>query len=88
MQAELILPLKIEDQLNDIVSKAVENALKKLQTGQQKEWLTLKEGAEYAGVSFNTFKNYRLDGLKFFEKNGTKRVSKTEIDNFLNGRSF
>ncbi|MEY2354359.1 helix-turn-helix domain-containing protein [Lysinibacillus capsici] len=88
MQGELNLPSSLEIQLHNVISKAIENAINKIQNSPQKEWMTLKEGAEYAGVSFNTFKNYRLDGLRVFEKNGTKRVSKTEIDNFLNENSF
>ncbi|CAM5199046.1 hypothetical protein UACE39S_05771 [Ureibacillus acetophenoni] len=53
-----------------------------------KEWMTLKEGAAYAGVSYNTLMKFRLMGLKICEIDGTKRVSKTEIDNFLMENSF
>lgn len=50
--------------------------------------MTLKEGAAYADVSYNTLMKFRVMGLKVFEIDGVKRVSKTEIDNFLNKNSF
>lgn len=53
-----------------------------------KEWLSLKEGAEYAGVSYNTFMKFRLLGLPVCEIDGIKRVSKKEIDSFLKKNSF
>ncbi|WP_199171284.1 helix-turn-helix domain-containing protein [Sporosarcina sp. P18a] len=53
-----------------------------------KEWMTLKEGAAYAGVSYNTLMKFRLMGLKVAEIDGVKRISKTEIDNFLIENSF
>ncbi|ETT81999.1 hypothetical protein MKZ08_03755 [Viridibacillus sp. FSL R5-0477] len=48
-----------------------------------KEWFSLKEAAIYAGVSYNTFKKFRLLGLKVCEIEGIKRVAKKEIDRFL-----
>lgn len=52
------------------------------------EWMNLKEGAAYAGVSYNTFMKFRVQGLSICEIDGIKRVSKTEIDNFLNEHSY
>lgn len=52
------------------------------------EWMTLSEGAKYAGVSINTFAKFRLMGLKVVEIEGIKRVSRKEIDNFLEQNSF
>ncbi|MGI2329356.1 DNA-binding protein [Planococcus sp. YIM B11945] len=52
------------------------------------EWLTLKEGAKYAGVSYNTLIKFRLKGLKIAEVDSLKRISKTEIDNFFKEYSF
>lgn len=52
------------------------------------EWMTLSEGAKYAGVSINTFSKFRLMGLKVVEIEGIKRVSRKEIDNFLEQNSF
>lgn len=53
-----------------------------------KQWLTLRQGADYASVSYNTLMKFRLMGLKVAEIDGVKRISKTEIDNFLIENSF
>lgn len=53
-----------------------------------KEWLSLKEAAAYAGVSYNTFIKFREMGLKIAEVEGIKRVSRKEIDTFLENHSF
>lgn len=55
---------------------------------QTKEWLSLKEGAAYAGVSYGTFIKFRKMGLKIAEVEGIKRVSRKEIDTFLENHSF
>lgn len=53
-----------------------------------KEWMTLKEGAKYMGVSYNTFNKFRQMGLKVCEIERVKRVSRKEIDSFLESHSF
>lgn len=52
------------------------------------EWLSLKEAAKYVGVSYNTFITFRHMGLKVCEIEGIKRVSRKEIDNFLESHSY
>ncbi|WP_336663715.1 helix-turn-helix domain-containing protein [Kurthia gibsonii] len=53
-----------------------------------KEWLSLKEAATYAGVSYNTFIKFREMGLRVAEVEGVKRVSRKEIDTFLENHSY
>jgi predicted site-specific integrase-resolvase len=53
-----------------------------------KEWMSIKEACNYIGVSYNTFMKYREKGLKVCEIEGIKRVSKDEIDIFLNQFSY
>lgn len=53
-----------------------------------KNWMSLKEAAIYAGVSYNTFIKFRTLGLKVCEIDGIKRVSKKEIDRFLEEYSY
>ncbi|MEY2363453.1 hypothetical protein R6U76_18615 [Lysinibacillus capsici] len=53
-----------------------------------REWISLKEAAKYASVSYNTFIKFRHMGLKVCEIDGIKRVSKKEIDRFLEEYSF
>lgn len=53
-----------------------------------KQWMSIKEACDYIGVANNTFTKYREMGLKVCEIEGVKRVSKSEIDNFLNQFSY
>lgn len=52
-----------------------------------KDWMSIKEGASYAGVSVNTFNKFRVMGLKICEIDGVKRVSLKEINKFLESYS-
>ncbi|QPQ34420.1 helix-turn-helix domain-containing protein [Lysinibacillus sp. JNUCC-52] len=75
--------------LENIITDAINKAL--LSTKQLmgiNEWMSLKEGAKYAGVSYNTFMKFREMGLKVSEIDGVKRVSRKEIDHFLENHSF
>ena len=58
------------------------------QTIHSKEWLSLKEAAIYAGVLYNTFIKFRETGLRVAEVEGVKRVSRKEIDTFLENHSY
>lgn len=75
--------------IEEIVIKAVQKALQAahhefIDSG----WLSLKEGAKYAGVSYNTLMKYRTLGLKVCEIDGVKRISRKEIDRFFQEHSF
>jgi len=75
--------------IEDIVIKAVQKAL--LATQHQfidSGWLSLKDGAKYASVSYNTFIKFRMMGLQVCEIEGIKRVSRKEIDRFLQNHSY
>lgn len=76
-------------ELHDMLQDLLNNIVKDLSNMTSiKEWMTLKEGADYAGVSYNTLIKFRLMGLKVVEIDGIKRISKTEIDNFFKENSF
>ncbi|MFS0819020.1 DNA-binding protein [Lysinibacillus sp. 1P01SD] len=89
MRIEFDMPEGLEEQLKQVVLSATKQAIelsqKQLTT---KEWMNLREGALYAGVSYNIFIRFRTMGLKVCEIDGIKRVSKSEIDNFLKKNSF
>lgn len=75
----------IEELIVDAVNKAIQAAQHQfIESG----WMSLKEGAKYAGVSYNTFMKYRVMGMKVCEIDGVKRVSRKEIDSFLESHSF
>ncbi len=71
---------------NHIIN-TIERTITKLSV-EYKEWLSLKEAALYAGVSYNTFIKFRTMGLKVTEIDGIKRVSKKEVDRFMESYSF
>lgn len=52
------------------------------------EWMTIAEAAKYANVSINTFAKFRIMGLKISQIDGVKRVSKKEVDRFLEENSY
>lgn len=79
----------MDTNIEEVVLKAVQKAL--LATQHQfmdSGWLSLKEGAKYAGVAYNTFIKFRVMGLQVCEIDGIKRVSRKEIDRFLEDHSF
>lgn len=75
----------IEELIVNTLNKAL---ISSKRTFTQYEWMTLKDGAKYACVSYNTFMKFRELGLKVSEVDGVKRVSRKEIDQFLESRSF
>ncbi|OMC87003.1 hypothetical protein BK128_09260 [Viridibacillus sp. FSL H7-0596] len=79
----------LEEQLRSVVLSTVKDAFNDFtKQTSTKEWMNIKEAADYAGVSQNTFKKFRDMGMKVSEIDGTKRVSKAEIDNFLERYSY
>ena len=77
------------NELEGIVLKAVQKALQASQHEfVDSGWLSLKEGAKYAGVSYNTLLKYRQYGLQVCEIEGIKRISRKEIDRFFQEHSF
>ncbi|WP_431027812.1 DNA-binding protein [Lysinibacillus sp. LZ02] len=75
--------------MEEVIMKAVQKALLASQHQfMDSGWLSLKDGAKYAGVSYNTFIKFREMGLQVCEIEGIKRVSRKEIDRFLQHHSF
>ena len=71
------------------VKEMIEETIKELLKKEPiREWMSLKEGAKYVGVCPNTFMKLRNRGLKISEIDGVKKVSRTEIDNFLKDYSY
>ena len=75
----------IEELIVNTLNKALHSSKQNLSTN---EWMTLANGAKYAGVSNNTFMKFREMGLKVCHVDGIKRVSRKEIDKFLDSNSF
>lgn len=70
------------------ILEAIKEWIVTSKANNSKEWLSLKEAATYAGVSYNTFIKFRELGLKIAEIEGIKRVSRKEIDTFFENHSY
>lgn len=68
--------------LRTMMSEAIKEIVTEYQVAS-KEWFSLKEAAEYIGVSVNTLAKYREMGLKVCVIEGISRVSHKEINRFL-----
>lgn len=80
-EQELTLHLeKFKEELFDLIKSSLSQPDKKI--------FTLKEAAAYLNVSFNTFQKFRYEGLKVFELDGTKRVTKEELNKFIEMHSY
>lgn len=77
----------LEEEFKNLIITTLDQVIKEYRS-KTSEWMSLKEGAKYVGVSYNTFIKFRVMGLKVSEIDGIKRVSKKEIDNFLNSQSY
>lgn len=89
MNIQLDMPQGLEEQLKQMVFKSTQEALDEYKKSLvSKDWLSLKEACEYAGVSNATFQKFRTMGLKVAEVDNVKRVSRKEIDRFLEEQSF
>lgn len=68
----------------DKVEKAMDIREAGLGSEVQSEYMNLKESAKYIGVSFNTLKKLiREEGLSVIMVGGLKRMSKKDIDAFM-----
>ena len=79
----------VESHMEELIINTINKAL--LTSKQMlgfNEWMSIKEAAKYSGVSFNTFMKFRTMGLKIAEIDGVKRVSRKEIDRFLESHSI
>lgn len=86
--------LKLTEQASDLFIKkvigeikpALEIAAKEL---KQREWLSLAEACEYIGVSRGTLASHFIaKGLPVSKIQQVKRISKKDIDIFLNENKF
>lgn len=78
-----------EANMEKLISTVVTKTISSLKESfGDSEWMSLKEAAKYANVSYNTLMKFRVMGLKISEIDGVKRVSKKEVNRFLEEHSF
>lgn len=74
--------LEAVELLRTMMSEAIKEIVTEYKVAS-KEWFSLKEAAEYIGVSVNTLAKHREMGLKVCVIEGISRVSRKEINRFL-----
>lgn len=77
---------KLNEEVKSIIEQVLFNFVEENKV-ILKEWMSLKEAAQYLNVSTNTLAKYRLMGLQICEIDGVKRVSRHEIDAFMRKHS-
>lgn len=87
---QIPIPDTFQDELKVMIrnaaAQAIEEAVKRETTGR--EWMEQKQACEWLGISFGTLQVWRKQGLKVAVVQGKTLLSKTEINRFLEERSF
>lgn len=83
---QIILSKEASSNIVDGVTEKIEPTLKfMIDKMKQKEWMSIGEACDYVNVSRSTFTSHFIGrGLPVSKIQQVKRVSKTDIDNFLN----
>ena len=82
--------LELSEKASDLFVKQVINEIKPAleiiaKELMHKEWMSIGEASEYASVSRSTFTSHFIGrGLPVSKIQQVKRISKTDLDNFLN----
>lgn len=76
------------EEIKPLVEKIVLDFLKSNDIHEPNDiWFNLGEAATYIGVSRNTLKKFiESGGVKLHIANGIKRISKTQLDNFMRSK--
>ncbi len=82
MQNTFEISKELENTITQLIITCTNQALQS-RNSVSKEWLSLSDAALYVGISNNTLVKFRHMGLKVCEIDGIKRVSRKEIDRFL-----
>lgn len=74
-----------EETIANVISKEFEQQIEKLSIEDiQTGWLSLKQACEYVGISRGTLEKWISEyGLSVSIIEGTKRIKKSKLDNFM-----
>lgn len=79
----------LENQIKTLVFQATQEALEQYKKSLiSKDYFSLREAREYIGVSNATFSKFRTMGLKVMVVDSVSRVSKKELDRFMEENSY
>ncbi|CUS26830.1 Uncharacterized protein LACOL_1500 [Paucilactobacillus oligofermentans DSM 15707 = LMG 22743] len=85
MKMNLEVPNEFEEQIKVLMYKTASEAFESiLRRERSSEWMTKKDAAVYAGISFNTIAKFiNGNGLKVSNVAGVQRISRKTLDQFL-----
>lgn len=83
---QIVLSEEASNNIVDGVSEKIEPTLKLMMDNmKQKEWMSLGEACDYIGISRSTLTTHFIEkGLPVCKIQQVKRISKKDIDDFLN----
>ena len=80
-----ILSEECENGIRLVVRTQVKESFKEFLEHEttEKRWLSIESAANYADCSANTIRKWLRMGLNLYTIDGTKRIDRNELDNFV-----
>lgn len=80
-----ILSEEFENGIRTVVRTQFKESFKELLEHEttEKRWLSIESAANYADCSANTIRKWLRMGLNLYKIDGTKRIDKNELDEFI-----
>lgn len=80
-----ILSEEFENSIRSVVRNQVKESFKEFLEHEttEKRWFSIESAANYADCSANTIRKWLRMGLNLYKIDGTKRIDRNELDNFV-----
>lgn len=74
-----------ENSFQSIIKEQFKESFKELLEHEtiEKRWLSIESAANYSDCSTNTIRKWLRMGLNLYKIDGTKRINKNELDEFI-----
>nr|DAD60548.1 MAG TPA: helix-turn-helix domain protein [Caudoviricetes sp.] len=74
-----------ENSFQSIIKEQFKESFKELLEHEtiEKRWLSIESAANYSDCSTNTIRKWLKMGLNLYKIDGTKRIDKNELDEFI-----
>lgn len=74
-----------ENSFQSIIKEQFKESFKELLEHEtiEKRWLSIESAANYSDCSTNTIRKWLRMGLNLYKIDGTKRIDKNELDEFI-----
>lgn len=82
--AQLVLPAEFDAAIDEKVRAAVTDILATMPQQQAPKWFNLGQAADYASCARNTLTKWIKLGLKVSVIDGSQRIYRQDLDDFMN----